>query len=82
MPPAKLFVICKFAMVYNGDCAGLKSLDTTGKYIGPVTLPVTEIVLQNGHCRFIQQEEAVLIGSGLIIPKAHRETVFALTQTR
>ena len=38
-----------------------------------------EIILQNDLCLFLQREEAVLIGSGLIIPRAHRETVFDLT---
>lgn len=37
------------------------------------------VVLENDHCRFIQPPEDVLIGSGLIVPKAHRETVFDLT---
>jgi diadenosine tetraphosphate (Ap4A) HIT family hydrolase len=37
------------------------------------------IVLQNRHCLFLQQEEPVLIGSGLIIPRQHRETVFDLS---
>ena len=40
-----------------------------------------EIVLESDHCccRFIQNEQPVLLGSGLIIPKLHRETVFDLT---
>jgi diadenosine tetraphosphate (Ap4A) HIT family hydrolase len=29
----------------------------------------------------LQKEESILIGSGLIIPRAHRETVFDLTPT-
>lgn len=29
---------------------------------------------------FIQQPQEVLIGSGLIVPRAHRETVFDLTK--
>lgn len=45
----------------------------------PPALPAVEIILENEHCLFIQQKEAVLIGSGMIIPSAHRETVFALT---
>ena len=39
----------------------------------------TEIILENALCVFLQKEESVLIGSGLIIPRAHRETVFDLT---
>lgn len=38
-----------------------------------------EIILGNDLCLFLQREEAVLIGSGLIIPRAHRETAFDLT---
>jgi len=45
----------------------------------PPALHSAQIILENAYCLFIQQEEAVLIGSGLIIPKEHRETVFALT---
>ena len=39
-----------------------------------------QIILQNDLCLFIQQEQSVLIGSGCIIPKAHRETPFDLTR--
>lgn len=39
----------------------------------------TEIVLENDLCVFLQREEPVLVGSGLIIPRAHHETVFELT---
>ncbi len=39
----------------------------------------TEIVIENDLCVFLQREEPVLIGSGLIIPRVHRETVFDLT---
>lgn len=42
-------------------------------------VPDQQIVLENGLCRFVQTPQRVLIGSGLIIPKAHRETVFDLT---
>ena len=38
-----------------------------------------EIVLENELCFFLQQPQPVLIGSGLIIPKAHCDTVFDLT---
>lgn len=37
------------------------------------------IVLENDLCLFVQQPQKVLIGSGLIIPHAHRQTVFDLT---
>ena len=39
-----------------------------------------EAVLQNEHCLFQQEPQDVLIGSGVIIPIAHRETVFDLTE--
>jgi diadenosine tetraphosphate (Ap4A) HIT family hydrolase len=37
------------------------------------------IVLHNAACLFLQQREPILIGSGLIIPRQHRATVFDLT---
>jgi diadenosine tetraphosphate (Ap4A) HIT family hydrolase len=37
------------------------------------------IILENAHCLFVRQPQKVLIGSGLIIPRQHRETVFDLT---
>ncbi len=42
--------------------------------------PNETIVLHNEHTLFIQRPQEVLIGSGLIIPKVHRETVFDLTR--
>lgn len=38
-----------------------------------------QVVLRNEHCMFLQEPQEVLIGSGVIIPIAHRETVFDLT---
>jgi len=38
-----------------------------------------DIIIENDLCVFLQREESVLIGSGMIIPRAHRETVFDLT---
>jgi diadenosine tetraphosphate (Ap4A) HIT family hydrolase len=38
-----------------------------------------QVILENTHCLFLQQPEPVLVGSGLIIPKQHRESVFDLT---
>jgi diadenosine tetraphosphate (Ap4A) HIT family hydrolase len=38
-----------------------------------------EVAMENKLCLFLQHNETVLIGSGLIIPRAHRETVFDLT---
>lgn len=37
-----------------------------------------EVVLANGHCLYLQQEQPVLKGSGLIVPRAHRPTLFDL----
>lgn len=45
-------------------------------------LPVREsqtIILQNELCYFVQQPQTVLVGSGLIVPKNHRETIFTVT---
>ena len=39
-----------------------------------------EVTLENDHCFLLQWPQPVLIGSGLIIPKAHRETPFELTE--
>src|SRR5690606_930695 len=38
-----------------------------------------QIVLSNEYCYFLQVPQKVLMGSGLIVPKEHRETVFDLT---
>lgn len=38
-----------------------------------------DTVLSNDYCLFLQEPQEVLKGSGIIIPKAHRETVFDLT---
>jgi diadenosine tetraphosphate (Ap4A) HIT family hydrolase len=45
----------------------------------PPRLDDGQVTLGNGECLFLQQPQAVLVGSGLIIPRAHRETVFDLT---
>ena len=39
-----------------------------------------QVVLENEHCLFLQEPQEILIGSGIIIPKEHRETVFDLTE--
>lgn len=39
-----------------------------------------DVVLENELCLFISGPQEVLDGSGMIIPRAHRETVFDLTQ--
>lgn len=43
------------------------------------TLDQSQVILENMHCLFLQQPEPILIGSGMIIPRRHRETVFDLT---
>jgi len=45
----------------------------------PPALDPAQVVLENTHCLFLPLAEPVLIGSGLIIPREHRETVFDLT---
>lgn len=42
-------------------------------------IPRQRVVLANETCLFLQIPQEVLPGSGLIVPKAHRETVFDLT---
>jgi len=45
----------------------------------PASINPTEIVLENSLCLFLQNESAVSAGSGLIIPRLHRETLFDLS---
>lgn len=40
----------------------------------------SDIVIENRNCLFTQKHQPVLVGSGLIIPRAHRETIFHLTR--
>ncbi len=44
--------------------------------------PNDRIVLRNAHCLYLQNADYqdVLIGSGIIVPRTHRETVFDLTE--
>ena len=37
------------------------------------------VVRENEHCFYIEQPQKVLTGSGIIVPRAHREHVFNLT---
>lgn len=37
------------------------------------------IVLSNEYCLFVQKPQPVLLGSGLIVPRTHKETVFDLS---
>ena len=45
----------------------------------PASIDQNEIVLENDLCLFIQNEWSTASGSGLILPRTHRETVFELT---
>lgn len=42
-------------------------------------MPEQRVVLANETCLFLQIPQEVLIGSGVIVPKAHRESLFELT---
>jgi diadenosine tetraphosphate (Ap4A) HIT family hydrolase len=42
-------------------------------------LDPAEIVLEGERCLFIETRDTVLLGSGMIVPREHRETVFDLT---
>lgn len=46
----------------------------------PQMIEDQKIVLSNDHCLFLQMPQNILIGSGLIVPRAHRPTMFDLTQ--
>lgn len=37
------------------------------------------VIVKNEHCMFLQMPQEVLVGSGLIVPIYHRETVFDLS---
>lgn len=39
-----------------------------------------QVVIRNEYCLFLQTPQEVLIGSGIIVPIQHRETVFELTE--
>lgn len=39
-----------------------------------------QIVLSNQYCMFLQKPQEVLIGSGVIVPREHRETLFDLSK--
>lgn len=39
-----------------------------------------QIVFENESCYFVQKDQRILKGSGLIVPKAHKTTVFDLSE--
>lgn len=44
----------------------------------PEMIEDQKTVLANEHCLFLQMTQKVLKGSGLIVPREHRQTVFEL----
>lgn len=46
----------------------------------PEMIEDQKAVLSNEHCLFLQMPQKVLKGSGLIVPRKHRPTVFDLTE--
>ncbi|WNB91400.1 HIT domain-containing protein [Bacillus sp. NEB1478] len=51
-------------------------------FCNPMNFPEQKIVFENDSCYFLQSPKAqnILEGAGLIIPKAHKETVFDLSE--
>lgn len=45
----------------------------------PPNISTENVILENRFCLFLQRKEPILIGSGLIIPRQHKETVFDLS---
>lgn len=45
-----------------------------------ISLQLQRIVLQNANCIYLQLLKPEIAGSGIIVPKRHRETVFALSE--
>ncbi|AQQ53546.1 HIT family protein [Planococcus lenghuensis] len=43
-------------------------------------IPEQKIIFENDWCVFLQMPQDILEGSGVIIPKAHKETVFDLSE--
>jgi diadenosine tetraphosphate (Ap4A) HIT family hydrolase len=48
-------------------------------FCNPLTFKEQNIILENEFCLFLQMPQDILKGSGLIVPRAHRETVFDLS---
>jgi len=49
-------------------------------FCDPKEVDGQRVVLENERGWFIQQPQPVLVGSGIIVPKSHREMVFDLTE--
>jgi diadenosine tetraphosphate (Ap4A) HIT family hydrolase len=39
-----------------------------------------KVIFSNKYCMFLQKPQEVLIGSGIIVPKEHRKTLFDLSK--
>lgn len=50
-------------------------------FCNPHLEPRQSVILSNESCIFFQMPQEILIGSGLIVPRLHRENVFELTDT-
>jgi diadenosine tetraphosphate (Ap4A) HIT family hydrolase len=42
--------------------------------------PLQKEIISNKSCLFFQMPQQILIGSGVIVPRSHRENVFELTE--
>lgn len=72
----------KIVSKYN--IRGGDEMETECVFCNPALESGQQIILSNEHCWFLQLESACkkgsqLEGSGVIVPKNHRETVFNLT---
>jgi diadenosine tetraphosphate (Ap4A) HIT family hydrolase len=38
------------------------------------------ITIENDHCLFLQVKQEVLLGSGIVVPRVHKVTVFELSE--
>lgn len=45
-----------------------------------ITLEHQKVLIENDHCKYLQLLKPEIEGSGIIIPKEHRETVFDLSE--
>jgi len=52
----------------------------TCRFCRPELKDKQRVVLENELCLFLQEPQDVLVGSGIIVPRSHRETVFDMTE--
>lgn len=50
------------------------------EYCNPTLSNDQEVIISNELCMFLMLKEQEIEGSGIIVPKGHRETVFDLTE--